>query len=1390
MPSYSFRSFLLASLFFLGFAITLPGQSPTWPIAGPGFAASPADIQNAAARIPAEPSMEATVLYERDTYSFDASGRLTYRHTMIYRIETKEGVDDWAEIRVRWSPWYQNPPEIRARVIAPDGKVTTLDPKTITDGPAREGSEDTYSDDRLHKVPLPAISVGAIVEEEAVCSDKQPFFSGGGTYIDSFTRYVPIVRAEVHVDVPASANFRFNLNALPQAAVKNEVSGDIRHFSVEQGYLPARTESDISLPTHNYTGPFVQFSTGDSWATVAAAYSSLAEANIDPAKVKNLLPKPGANRMETIARIVAELHKDVRYTGIEFGQASLQPAPAAEVLNRHYGDCKDKAALLVSMLRAAGIDAHMALLDSGPGNDLNPDLPGMNLFDHAIVFVPPAPGADALWIDATAEYNAVGSLPQMDEGREALIIAQGTEGLTLTPTPKPDDDQLTELRDFALADNGPAKIVETSMTRGDIDASYRSIYGGQMTRETREDLEKYAKSVYLAKALANVTHGDAHNLSQPFALKLEMADAARGNTVIDNAVVWIPFGSIFARLPGWFRTDPRTEGEKLTPQQEENRKRAVAARTSEYDLHPFATEWRYTITPPDGFQVRALPENKTTPMGPAVFTQHYETGPEGQVVATLRFETAKPRYTTDETLALRDAVLASYKQDALSIWFDQTGSKLIAAGKMRDALATDRSLIAKHPSEGIRHAHLAYAFLKAGLGDRARSEAEEATRLDPKSSASFNTLGWVCEFNEIGVRFGYGFDWDCAANGYKKALALDPDDPGTAADLAILEEYDSAGERYTAGAHLDDAIATLRTLKEKDKSAGDRYEDYLLYDFYFSGHYQELLDELDKVQSSAMRRALEIAGTVALGGGAKGISAGVERMDRLEGNGEERAAALASAGNLLLQKRLYPEAAGILSAAVESQQDSAGTAQQIALLRNLAPWNGEYLPASDPRSVVQRLILTLCSGVLAENTETIADEILTHHAFASDDEWRRNQKGFKEERGLGRLNAQSYNWTKAVLLDVMAGNLKLKSEGTDDTGYRVTAEGFNWSPTQYFVSREEGGYRLVGNSRQPSQAGNYALYLLKNGREKEARALLDWIREREHKGGGDDPLSGPLFPRFWTVGDAPDPDAMRWAAASLAVNTSAIRNLLPDVRAAWEKAPAGDTRLNLALLLAYGYRTAEDGAHLKEVAAEILKSFPDSYTAIGLAASADQLLKDWDDWKQMLESRLAEHPDDEELLRMKARCAEARGDWAGARATLQMLFDSGKATSADYNMYGWSALFDNSVNDDAIKASRQSNTLTHNNNFSEMHTLACLYAAAGKTSEARDLLLKAMPLFDLSLPNSPVWCALGLVYEQYGVDDAAIAAYEKVEKPEGQIDPEDTWLLAQARLKALKAKHP
>jgi hypothetical protein len=57
----------------------------------------------------------------------------------------------------------------------------------------------------------------------------------------------------------------------------------------------------------------------------------------------------------------------------------------------------------------------------------------------------------------------------------------------------------------------------------------------------------------------------------------------------------------------------------------------------------------------------------------------------------------------------------------------------------------------------------------------------------------------------------------------------------------------------------------------------------------------------------------------------------------------------------------------------------------------------------------------------------------------------------------------------------------------------------------------------------------------------------------------------------------------------------------------------------------------------------------------------------------------------------------------------------------------------------------------------------------------------------LGQPNSEVWFGFGAIYEQYGVADAAIDAFRKVKKPEGTISPTDTYVLAQAHLKELKA---
>ena len=79
----------------------------------------------------------------------------------------------------------------------PGGKVSQLDQKTVTDGPASEEDEDVYTDARIRKAPLPGLTAGAIVEEETVIEDKSPLFSGGGVYRDFFGRTVPVVLNEL-----------------------------------------------------------------------------------------------------------------------------------------------------------------------------------------------------------------------------------------------------------------------------------------------------------------------------------------------------------------------------------------------------------------------------------------------------------------------------------------------------------------------------------------------------------------------------------------------------------------------------------------------------------------------------------------------------------------------------------------------------------------------------------------------------------------------------------------------------------------------------------------------------------------------------------------------------------------------------------------------------------------------------------------------------------------------------------------------------------------------------------------------------------------------------------------------------------------------------------------
>jgi predicted Zn-dependent protease len=134
---------------------------------------------------------------------------------------------------------------------------------------------------------------------------------------------------------------------------------------------------------------------------------------------------------------------------------------------------------------------------------------------------------------------------------------------------------------------------------------------------------------------------------------------------------------------------------------------------------------------------------------------------------------------------------------------------------------------------------------------------------------------------------------------------------------------------------------------------------------------------------------------------------------------------------------------------------------------------------------------------------------------------------------------------------------------------------------------------------------------------------------------------------------------------------------------------------------------------------------------------------------------------------------------------MKELKDHSRATKSDLNAFAWDALFlPGEVDKETIEAAERANQLTQNADYSIMHTLACLYAHAGKAAQARELLLKAME-GKLDEPDSSVWLAYGQIAEAYGEPGAAQAMYARVDKAESE-SPTSNFVLAQQRLLALK----
>lgn len=1376
MPPFALRRVLtcLALALPSWSAISGFGQQKPQPWSAPHFSVAARDLYQAASLFPVPDGANIVLFDDDERFSFDEAGRLTHVGHYIYKVLTSKGAEGWDSLSVGWDPWHEVRPTIRARVIEPDYSEHTLDPSAITEEPARGGDYKTYGNGKRLRAPLPAIAPGVVVEEEYIERETEPFFAAGRVGRSFFGHAAAAVAHSSAVfEAPLSLPLRTQTHLLPGITpTRVEANGQVT-ITYDIGPLDGIEARDPNLPSDEIIFPEIDYSTGASWQALATEYSRIVDQRAKSDAVQSIVQElidGKTSDMEKEAAILDYVDREVRYTGIEFGEAAIVPHDPSETLALKYGDCKDKSTLLAAMLRAAGIPAYVALLNAGSRLDVPADLPGMGLFDHAIVFVPGRTGAQALWIDATDQYARLGQLPINDQGRRALVARPETTALIKTPESSSTDNVLLELREIRLSENGPATVIEKTLPTGVFESHYRAFYADKPDKDTREGLTGYVKAQYIAEKLTSVDRSDPGDLTKPFELTLQCEKAKRGYTDLDNAVAAIRVETLFQQLP-----DDLKRKEDTSDQKDDHGKQKKT-RTADWQLdQPYIAEWKYKIVPPIGFVPKELPKDEAISMGPALLRENFSNSDDGTVEADIAFDSGKRRYTVAEATELRNKVSELISGPAILITFEPEGEVLLRDGKMKEALESYRGLIAKSPNAAIHHLQVARVLLEAGMGEAARIQARDAVKLDSKSALAQRVLAEILKHDLVGRDLRPGSDWTGAAEAYRAAAGLDPDDHTAEANLAILLEYDSAGRRYSGEAHLKDAVAEYRTIGQ-DKLRELEIPNNYAYALFYSG---DPAEALKAAQALNPQPAALIAACHAL---IEGSKEGLSQINKLTNSDTAFKETARTAGEMLMNTRHYAQAADFLQAGASG--DNAAQTMGLASLLRDAKRHEDLQFANTPEDLVKRaFLLTMDPGLTLSKLEAITSRngIAVIRSEDPDELKKELEAGKKVNSQLARQDS-----SLDVTIDMMLQAFDPKSEGDDATGYREKIQIPGGPSLTFFVVKEGGQYKLLDSVGNPNAVALEILDRVRTGDLKGAKVLLDWVREDQHLGGGDDPLGGPIFPRFWIKGQTADAQKMTLAAAALMVATKPTAaqgvKILEDAR---KKTATDREKSNIEIALADGYSQLDEYAKLLDVASDLVNNVPESRSAFMTSIEALIGLNRFDEAIALADARLKLFDGDADALQAKMRVEVGRGNYAAARAWAQKLIDQGKGDANLLNSMAWFALYTGKVEQADIATATKA-TQMDRDNPAILHTLACLYAETGKTKEARDLLVRAMDELNLDEPDDDYWYAFGRIAEQYGERGVAITDYRKLEKPKTALAiPASTYQLAQNRLKAL-----
>ncbi|MDA3799303.1 MAG: DUF3857 domain-containing protein [Kiritimatiellae bacterium] len=434
--------------------------------------------------------------YTKTVYKADGTSK-TYDEIYV-KVLTERGKRSNREVSFRYTLPYATVQIECLEIIKPDGTVVSIDIKENSREVVDRGqmSSNIYNpNSKVLQASLPGLEIGDIVHYASFKDTVKARVPNTFSDYSVFEYDLPILRTTYEVVAPAD-------KPLVNIELKDEIDGTVKFSETkEDGKIVykwsvsnvSKAFPEPSMPALYTVVQRLLVSTIAEWNDISSWYWKLCLPHIEattPAmetKVEELV-SGCSNDYEKITNIFNFVSQDIRYMGItpEKEAPGYEPHDSSMTFENRYGVCRDKATLLVTMLRLAGLEAFPVIINAGPKKDEEVPQP---YFNHAVTAVRDKDGRYIL-MDSTDE-STKRLLPAYLSDCSYLVATPKGDPLRTSPIIPASENMMIIKNDGVIDDKGMLTVDTVLQFDGINDNAYR----GYFAKQKPEAIKKYFERV-------------------------------------------------------------------------------------------------------------------------------------------------------------------------------------------------------------------------------------------------------------------------------------------------------------------------------------------------------------------------------------------------------------------------------------------------------------------------------------------------------------------------------------------------------------------------------------------------------------------------------------------------------------------------------------------------------------------------------------------------------------------------------------------------------------------------------------------------------------------------------------------------------------------------------